>query len=100
MIKASFNYFKTIPSVYIDGFIYVAIAVLQFLAAAFGDDESAKYIGPLTLYWLKRIVGTLAAGFLALKLYRSTAFADHVKEKKEETKTWKKEDETNKPPVL
>jgi hypothetical protein len=62
---------------YIDGVLYVCIAVFTFLQTQFGGDEAAKYITPVDLFWLKLVVGALAAGALALKLYRSTAFADN-----------------------
>lgn len=62
---------------YIDGILYVAIALFTFLQTQFGGDEASKYITPVNLFWLKLVVGGLAASALALKLYRSTAFSDN-----------------------
>src|SRR5438034_6732248 len=78
MIRATVNYFRSIPAVVIDGLTFVLIQMLTFLAAAFGGDEAAKYVAPAILFWLKLLVGELACGFLALKMFRSTAYGDHL----------------------
>jgi hypothetical protein len=68
--------------VFIDGATYVAIALFAALAAEFGTDEAAKYISPMALFWIRLACGTISASLLALKMFRSTAFAEAVAEKK------------------
>lgn len=60
-----------------DGYIYLVIAVASACAASFGSDDAAKYIYPITLWWLKNFFIWIGAGALALKMYRSTTFADY-----------------------
>ena len=71
----------SIPAVFIDGTLYVALALLTFLTGYFGSDEAAKWISAATLFWVKGILGAASATALAIKLFRSTAFADHQAEK-------------------
>jgi hypothetical protein len=81
MLRWAVNYVQKpppIPPAYIDGFLYVSIALFGFLATAFGSDESAKYISPQALFWLRTICGASSAGLLALKMFRSTTFSEHV----------------------
>lgn len=61
----------------LDGWIYVVIAVAGALRISLGSDEAAKYVTAVELFWIKLIVDSVGAGFLALKMYRSTAFADY-----------------------
>lgn len=75
-ITEFFRKVQAIPPVMIDGATFVLIQMLTFLTACFGGDEAAKYISPQTLFWLKLAVGESACGFLALKMFRSTAYAD------------------------
>ncbi len=70
----------SIRPVHIDGAIFVAIAVTMAMAQTFGSDEAAKYISQETLWYLKNIVGWGSAGFLAVKMFRSQAYAHDVKE--------------------
>lgn len=83
MVRMAYKYFSQIPSVFIDGGIYVCISVLTFLSMQFGSDEAAKYISATTLFWLKLIIGGSSAGFLAIKMFRSTQFAEHQQAKKD-----------------
>lgn len=82
MIAAFQRYFSSIPPVFIDGFIYVCIQMLTVLSTQIGTDESAKYVSPTALFWSKLVIGELAAGFLAVKMYRSTQYSEHLREKK------------------
>lgn len=70
----------------IDGWTYVAIAFFGAAAAAFGSDEAAKYIEPMYLFWLRTFCTIAGASFLALKMFRSTAYADSKTETETETK--------------
>lgn len=59
-----------------DGLIYVLIALFGATGAALGTDDAAKYIEPATLWYAKSICNAIAASLLALKMFRSTTFAD------------------------
>jgi len=82
MIKALSRYFSNVPPMFIDGALYACLGVVTFWQTFFGTDEAAKYIAPTELFWIKATIGTLAAFFLAVKLFRSTSFADHAAAKK------------------
>lgn len=76
-----------LPAVFIDGALYVGVAVFAFLQTAFSGDEAAKYITPpVVLFWIKVFLGTGAAATLSVKLYRSTAYADHQLKKAHDQK--------------
>ncbi len=86
MIRLLYNYITkspALPSVYIDGFLYVAIAWLTFSQMYLGGDEAAKYISPAFKFWLNFIIGGLAIKANSLKSFRSTGFSDHLKDKAE-----------------
>jgi hypothetical protein len=75
------KYFSGIPPMFIDGTLYFLIAVFQFLQNAFGAEEAATIMSATFLFWTKMAIGATAAGLLAIKLFRSTAYADHVENK-------------------
>lgn len=77
MIVRFAKYLSQLPPVFVDGFLYVMVQTLTVLSTQFGTDEAAKYIEPTLLFWIKIVIGELAAGFLALKMFRSTTFAEH-----------------------
>lgn len=85
MIRALANYLAGVPPVFLDGLLYALVVIFSFLQAQFGSDDAAKYISPMVLFWIKTIVGTLGAAALAIKLFRSTTFAEHQANKKAET---------------
>lgn len=88
MIRSVVNYVQKpppIPAAYIDGFLYCAIALFGFFSTSFGTDEAAKYVAPITLFWLRTVTGAASAAFLALKMFRSTTFSQHVEERKNES---------------
>lgn len=58
-----------------DGIVYVLIQCLLVLSTQFGTDEAAKYISPVTLFWLKIGIAEGAAAVLAIKLFRSETYA-------------------------
>lgn len=85
-LKAIADYFNGIPSVFIDGLLYVMIGVLAFLLAVFSSDDAAKYIEAETLFWTKVWIGGTNAAVVAAKMFRSTQFAEHRAYKEEERK--------------
>ena len=83
-LRALANYFATIPPVFLDGVLYVLIALFTFCQAYFGGDEAAKYIDAATKFWLNAGIGCGASVVAALKMFRSTSYADHKNEPKEQ----------------
>lgn len=81
-----YRYFKVVPPVFIDGLLYILIAVLAFSQAYFGGDEAAKFISPAFKFWLNGILGMSLAAVGALKMFRSSTYAEHrqVKEANDE----------------
>jgi len=65
-------------SAFVDGALYVAIAFFGAWAAGLGNDEAAKYVADETLFWARTSCGSIGAALLALKMFRSTAFAEHI----------------------
>lgn len=65
----------------LDAIVYVSIAVLTALNTQIGTDEAAKYIDPVTLFWVKIVAGCSTAGFLALKMFRSETFSKWKQER-------------------
>lgn len=96
MIKRAYNYFSSIPAVFLDGVLYAAIALFTFLGTTFGGDEAAKWITPKWLFIDKTVIGSLSAISLSIKLYRSTAYSDHLKQKEKENN----EVIPNQPPIV
>lgn len=89
-------------SSHIDGAIYVAIAFCGSVAASLSSDDAAKYINANLLWWFKNSFVAAGAALLALKMYRSTQYAEDKQKQKviEDTKQWKREkDEKIIPPT-
>jgi len=76
---SSLKQLTEIPGVAIDGATYVLLALFMFLQQHFGSDDAAKFFSPVTLFYLKGVIGGCSAVLLAIKLFRSTAFAEHRK---------------------
>ena len=65
---------------FIDGALYWLMAIFSAMIAVLSTDQAAKNIEASLLFWLQSVTSVLNAGFLAIKMFRSTAFADHKKE--------------------
>lgn len=83
MLARLANYFATIPPVFIDGVLYLLIALFGAFQTFFSSEEAYKYVNPAVLFWLKCVFGSLLAGVSALKMFRSTSYADHQTTKDE-----------------
>lgn len=83
MIKATANYLASISPVFIDGVLFCSIAWFIFSQSYLGGDEAAKWIAPKTKFWLNFWIGSGGAVSGALKMFRSTAYGDHQRDKKE-----------------
>ncbi len=85
MIRRIVTYFKTIPPIFIDGSIYVMLAVTSANALMMSSDNAFKYISAEVLFYMTWGNAIVDGALLALKLFRSTAFADHKQQVKDET---------------
>ena len=65
--------------VHIDGILYVLMAVAASVVASMSTDEAVKFISPETLFWAKAVAECFGAGAGALKMFRSTSYADAKK---------------------
>lgn len=85
MIKKAADYLGSVPAVFIDGALYALMAFFIFSQSYLGGDEAAKWISPEAKFWINYTLGGLGAFFGAVKMFRSTAYADHqqAKENKE-----------------
>ncbi len=63
---------------WIDGTTYVLLAAVTALAAAMGSDEAAKWLEPKTLFWVRTWCTVASGSLLAIKLFRSTSYANHL----------------------
>ena len=81
MIRKSINWILAIPAVVIDGGLYVTVAMILAMQTTFTSEEAYKYVAPYTLFWIKATLGTVGSGLAALKMFRSSSYADHIKEK-------------------
>jgi len=85
MIARLATYLSTVPAVFIDGLIYILLALTAANGAFLGSDNAAKYISPQVLFYLQWSNDGGGAMLLALKMFRSTAFAEHQKSKETES---------------
>ena len=58
-----------------DGWLYGIIAIAGSITVSLGTDEAFNLFSPQTLFWAKSICGSISAGALAVKMYRSTTYA-------------------------
>ena len=61
----------------LDSVLVVSVAVFVFWQGYFSSTDSYKYCNVYLLFWLKGIIGAIAAGATALKGYRSSSFSDY-----------------------
>lgn len=64
--------------VVLDGILYSCIALFAFMQSYFSSEDVTKYVTLQALFWIKLVVGSGAAVTGALKMYRSTTYANHV----------------------
>ena len=83
MLRAAQKYFAGVSPVFIDGLLYLLVAAFGAMTAVLSTDEAAKFIEAGTLFGLRAFCTVNSALWLALKMFRSTAFAEHREEKKQ-----------------
>lgn len=82
VLTTPLNPFRNWKPIYTDGLIYGGIAFCAFWSTHFSSDEAYKYVVPKDLYWMRGWSGAIAATLLALKLFRSTSYAEHIQNQK------------------
>lgn len=86
MIRAMSKYFGSIAPVFIDGLLYVLIALFGAMMATFTSDDVANFISPAIIFYSKTLSTWGLAVSTAIKLFRSTSYASHVDAKAEANK--------------
>lgn len=67
--------------VHVDGVLYVCIAVFVALQTWISSDDAFKYVNPYVIFYSKGVCAIMGAGAGALKMFRSTAYSDSLKDK-------------------
>jgi hypothetical protein len=91
MIRYLAKYFADVSPAFIDGLTYVLLAFVTAVVATLSSDEAAKYIRHDVLFVIKSFFQANGAALLALKMFRSTSFAEHQQKKKDATAFFRKE---------
>lgn len=65
-----------VKPVHIDGALYAAIGALTALLVCLTSDQAKAALSPIHLWAAQTVVETINGGLLALKMFRSTAYAD------------------------
>jgi hypothetical protein len=74
MDAQSVNATKT--TMWVDGFLYAMIALFPFLYAYLNTDDAKKHISEEARFWVLMIIGSGNTVFTAIKMFRSTTFAE------------------------
>lgn len=74
-------YFAGVKPVYIDGTLYVILALFGAVLITFNNDDVYKYVDARWVYWIKNGSEWIVAVTTAIKMFRSTAYADHLDDK-------------------
>lgn len=90
MIRGMSNYFGQVSPVFLDGFLYMLIAVFGAVQGHLSLDDASKWVNPQVLFWLKGGVLVCLTSVTAIKMYRSTSFAEHRAKKNGDTTTFVK----------
>ena len=72
---------KQVDPIFVDGGLYVGMAIFTALSGFFSTDEAAKYLEPVYLFWLRGFCTTNGAWMLALKMFRSSHYSEYRKNK-------------------
>lgn len=71
-----------IKPVHIDGVLYVLIAVFGSVQALMQSDETYKYMSGIAVFYIKCLSAVSLAACGALKMYRSSSYAEHIRQNK------------------
>lgn len=81
MIRALSNYFGQVSPVFIDGFLYMLIAVFGAIQGYLSLDDAAKWVNPQILFWMKGVAIVCLTSVTSIKMFRSTSFAEYQRKK-------------------
>lgn len=84
ILKNLQTYYSGIKPVYIDGLLYVLIALFGAMEATFNSDDAYKYMNVYFMYYAKQVTIWALAIVSALKMFRSTEYGEHVAKKEAE----------------
>lgn len=76
--NANWRAILTVQPVFLDGALWVIIAMGQAAIGRLGSEDAYKYIDPILLYWVKFGVEIVTQGATGLKMFRSTSYSKHV----------------------
>lgn len=85
MLRKLSNYFGSLPDAHIDCVLYALIAWFIFSQAYLGGDEASKFLAPWAKFWINYGIGSAGAFFGAVKMFRSTSYAEHQQKKNSPT---------------
>lgn len=71
-------YFADISPIWVDGSLKVLTALFGAVLLTFNNDDIYKYVGAYTVFWIKNLIEWLMTSTVALTLYRSTGYSDHL----------------------
>lgn len=76
--RARWGALAGVPPVFLDGALWVVIAMGQAAQGELGSEAAFKYVDPNLLYWAKFSVNILTQGATGLKMFRSTSYGKHL----------------------
>lgn len=76
-----------IPDAHIDCTLFALIAFFIFAQGYCGGDEAAKFLSPQVKFWVNFVLGSGGAVCGSVKMFRSTAYAQHKEKKDAESNT-------------
>lgn len=76
------RFFPDTKPVVVDGWLYVTIAVSGAAMTYLGEDSSYKYLDPYFIFYAKGASGLILQAANALKMFRSTGYAQHLEAKR------------------
>lgn len=75
-------YFAGVKPVWVDGTIYVLLALSAAVGLTFNNDDIYKYVTSVKfVFWTKNMNVWIGATLLAMKMFRSTSYSDHLESK-------------------
>lgn len=87
--RAVWQWLTSVKPVVVDGLLYVVIAFFTSLVGLLAQDEAYKWLNPYLVYFGKTFGTLMLATATALKMFRSSSYADHraAEDEKEKCKT-------------
>ncbi len=83
MLKQVAKYCSELSPVFVDGSIYVTLAIVGSWLGVLSSETARTIIGPPALFWISATLCAFNNGLLALKMFRSTSFSEHQQLKRD-----------------